>query len=138
MAKRYEVAVIGGGPGGYPAGIRLGQLGKKAVVIEAGDVGGVCLNWGCIPSKAVIHAAELRAEISHAQDFGIGTGQAPVELPKLRDWKNGILTKLRGGIKGLLKANGTDLLEGRATFTAHDLEVALKGGARRRSSSSRR
>ena len=128
--KRYEVAVIGGGPGGYPAGIRLGQLGKNACVIEAGDVGGVCLNWGCIPSKAVIHAAELRTEITHAQDFGIGTGQAPVELPKLRDWKNGILTKLRGGIKSLLKANGVDLVEGRATFTGpNTLEVKLtKGG----------
>jgi dihydrolipoamide dehydrogenase len=65
--ERYEVAVIGGGPGGYVAGIRAGQLGKKAVVIEKEHLGGVCLNWGCIPSKAIIHAAHVRAEV---KEFG--------------------------------------------------------------------
>ena len=64
-SDRYEVVVIGGGPGGYVAGIRLGQHGKKAVVIEREHLGGVCLNWGCIPSKAIIHAANVRTEVKH-------------------------------------------------------------------------
>ena len=81
MAERYDAAVIGSGPGGYPAAIRLGQLGKRAVVIERGDVGGVCLNWGCIPSKAVIHAAELKEEVEHAKSIGIGNGE---EVPVVK------------------------------------------------------
>src|SRR5688572_23685979 len=130
MAERYEVAVIGAGPGGYVCAIRLGQLGKKTVVIEKGDLGGVCLNWGCIPSKAVIHAAEVQAEFVHAATMGIGTGaEVPVDLGKLRGWKQGILTKLRGGIAGLLKANGVTRLEGTATLTGpKTLTVTSKDG----------
>lgn len=118
MAERYEVAVIGGGPGGYVAAIRLGQLGKKTIVIEKNELGGVCLNWGCIPSKAVIHAAELRHEVQHASKaFGIGTGEVPVDLGKLRAWKQGIVKKLTGGIGQLLKANQVTHVRGTATLT---------------------
>lgn len=116
--ERYDAAVIGSGPGGYVCAIRLGQLGKKTVLIERGDLGGVCLNWGCIPSKAVIHAAHVRHEISHAQAFGIGSGEeAAIDLPKLRGWKEGIVKKLHGGIGGLLKAAGVTLVKGSATLT---------------------
>lgn len=115
---RYEAAVIGGGPGGYVAAIRLGQLGKKTIVIEKGELGGVCLNWGCIPSKAVIHAAELRHEVQHASKaFGIGTGEVPIDLGKLRAWKQGIVKKLTGGIGQLLKANQVTHVRGTATLT---------------------
>lgn len=115
---RYEAAVIGGGPGGYVAAIRLGQLGKKTVVIEKGELGGVCLNWGCIPSKAVIHAAELRHEVQHAsKTFGVGTPEVPVDLGKLRAWKQGIVKKLTGGIGHLLKANQVTHVRGAATLT---------------------
>jgi dihydrolipoamide dehydrogenase len=118
MAERYEAAVIGGGPGGYVAAIRLGQLGKKTIVIEKGELGGVCLNWGCIPSKAVIHAAELRHEVQHASKaFGIGTGEVPVDLAKMRTWKQGIVKKLTGGIGQLLKANQVTHVRGTATLT---------------------
>ena len=132
MSEQYDVAVIGGGPGGYVAGIRLGQLGKKTCVIEMGDLGGVCLNWGCIPSKAVIHAAEVRHESAHAKVFGIGSGELPdVDVGTLRDWKNGILKKLRGGIAGLLKANGVTHIKGRATLTGPtSLEVEGADGAK--------
>lgn len=132
MAERYEAAVIGGGPGGYVAAIRLGQLGKRTILIERGELGGVCLNWGCIPSKAVIHAAELRHEAERAQAFGIGTGEMPLDLSKLRGWKEGILKKLRGGIAQLLKAAGVEVVRGSARLTGpHDLEVELAAGGKR-------
>lgn len=130
MADRYEVAVIGGGPGGYVAAIRLGQLGKKTIVIEKGELGGVCLNWGCIPSKAVIHAAELRHEVQHAsKSMGIGTGEVPVDLSKMRTWKQGIVKKLTGGIGGLLKANQVTHVRGTATLTGpKSLKIAGADG----------
>jgi dihydrolipoamide dehydrogenase len=130
MADRYEVAVIGGGPGGYVAAIRLGQLGKKTLLIEKGDLGGVCLNWGCIPSKAVIHAAELRHEVKHASAFGIGTGaDVPIDLPKLRSWKQGLIKKLQGGISSLLKSNAVTHVRGTAVLTGpKTLEVTDKDG----------
>lgn len=130
MADRFDVAVLGAGPGGYPAAIRLGQLGKSVCVIEQGDVGGVCLNWGCIPSKAVIHAAEVRHEATHAAHLGIGDGTAPaVNREKLQAWKNGIVTKLHGGIGQLFKANGVTLINGRGTLTGpKTLTVDLTAG----------
>lgn len=128
--ERYDAAVIGSGPGGYVCAIRLGQLGKKTVLIERGDLGGVCLNWGCIPSKAVIHAAHVRHEMSHANAFGIGTGaEAPVDVAKLRGWKEGIIKKLHGGIGGLLKAAGVTVVKGSATLTGpQSFQVALNAG----------
>lgn len=101
--ERYDVAVIGGGPGGYVAGIRLGQHGKKAVVIEREHLGGVCLNWGCIPSKAIIHAANLRHEVEAMKD--IYSAVPDVDSTALMAWKDGIIKKQRNGIAGLLKAN---------------------------------
>ncbi len=132
MAERYDAVIIGAGPGGYPAAIRLGQLGKKVAIVERGDVGGVCLNWGCIPSKAVIHAAELREEMRHASDFGIGGGgEVPVDVAKLRGWKQGIIKKLHGGIGQLFKANGVTLIKGTGALTgptAVRVEKAEGGG----------
>ena len=129
MAQQTDVLGIGGGPGGYPAAIRAAQLGKKVVLVEKGELGGVCLNWGCIPSKAVIHAAELRKEAEHAAAFGIGAGQMPVDLAKLRAWKEGILKRLRTGIASLLKANGVELLRGTAKLTGPKAaEVVLADG----------
>jgi dihydrolipoamide dehydrogenase len=116
MARSFDAVVIGSGPGGYVAAIRLGQLGKKTAIVEKNPTfGGVCLNWGCIPSKAVIHAASLREEIVRAANYGIGTGALPpLDLPKLRSWKQEIVKKLTGGIGTLLKANGVETIKGRA------------------------
>lgn len=115
MARSFDAVVIGSGPGGYVAAIRLAQLGKKTAIVEKNPTfGGVCLNWGCIPSKAVIHAAELRKEVARAAAFGIGTGATPpLELAKLRSWKQEIVKKLTGGIATLLKANGVETLRGK-------------------------
>src|SRR5678815_3607391 len=92
--QRFDAIVIGAGPGGYPAGIKLGQLKVKAAVVEREYMGGVCLNVGCIPSKAVIHASKLYEKMSHASDIGIGIASAPtLDMKKLQTWKGGVVTK---------------------------------------------
>ena len=114
--KTYDAIVIGAGPGGYPCGIRLGQLKQKVLVIEKDQPGGVCLNWGCIPSKALISAAGLYEKAQHSAVMGI---KATVELDPnaMQDWKDGIVKRLTGGVKQLLKMNGAELISGTATIT---------------------
>ncbi len=126
-SERYEVVVVGGGPGGYVAGIRLGHLGKKTLVIEREHLGGVCLNWGCIPSKALIHASNLRHEV---EAFGDVFSAVPsIDNAKLQDWKNNIIKKQRSGIGMLLKSNKCDHLEGEATLVGPGkLSVKTKDG----------
>lgn len=112
--SRYDAVVIGAGPGGYPAAIRLGQLKVKTAIIEREYMGGVCLNVGCIPSKAVIHAAKTFEKIGHADDLGITVGKPTIDMAKLQAWKGGVVGKLTGGVKTLLKGNGTQVIEGTA------------------------
>lgn len=125
--ERYDVVVIGGGPGGYPAGIRLGQHGKKALVIEREQLGGVCLNWGCIPSKALIHAANVRSEVQHFGD--VFSAVPDIDTTKLQAWKNALVKKQRGGVASLLKGNGCAHLVGDATLVGPNaLSVKTKDG----------
>jgi dihydrolipoamide dehydrogenase len=126
-SKSFDVAIVGGGPGGYPAGIRSGQLGKKAVVIEREHLGGVCLNWGCIPSKALIHAANLAGEIHEFAELGIKAKQVEIDPTALQAWKDGIIKKQRGGVKSLLQANGCEHMKGEATITAKNTLVVKSG-----------
>jgi dihydrolipoamide dehydrogenase len=114
--QRFDAVVIGAGPGGYPAAIRLGQLKVKTCVIEREYMGGVCLNVGCIPSKAVIHAAKTYEKMAHAGDIGIQVGPASIDMKKLQSWKSGVVGKLTGGVRTLLKANGVDIVDGMATL----------------------
>ena len=110
---RKDAVVIGSGPGGYAAGIRLGQLGISAAVIEREQTGGVCLNVGCIPSKALIHAAKTYEKLSHSDDMGIALSAAPtVDMVKMQTWKNGIVKKLTGGVQQLLSVNKAELVPG--------------------------
>ncbi|MBI2376770.1 MAG: dihydrolipoyl dehydrogenase [Deltaproteobacteria bacterium] len=126
--KSFDVAVIGGGPAGYVAGIRLGQLGKKAVVIEREALGGVCLNWGCIPSKALIHAANVVSEVHESDKLGI-KGQVSVDSKQLMAWKDGLVDKQAKGIASLLKSNDCAHLVGSARITSTmTLEVTTKEG----------
>ncbi len=112
----YDVIVIGSGPGGYHAAIRAAQLGQKTACIEKEYVGGVCLNVGCIPTKALLHASEVLREAKHASSFGINFGQPEINIQALNKWKNKTVTKLTGGVKSLLKSNGVDLIMGQATL----------------------
>ena len=119
---RCQVLVVGAGPGGYVAGIRAGQLGLDTIVVEGDKAGGTCLIRGCIPSKAMIHAAErfesLQQHSAKDGHMGISVEAAPVvDMAALVSWKDGIVDRLNKGVEGLLKAAGVDLVKGWATFT---------------------
>src|SRR5690348_13315074 len=96
--QQADVVVLGAGPAGYVCAIRLAQLGKKVTVVERGMVGGVCLNVGCIPSKALIYAGGMFEKISHAEEMGIEVKGASLNLPKLMKWKESVVGKLTGGV----------------------------------------
>ena len=123
--KDYDVVVIGGGPGGYVAAIRASQLGMKAAVVEKEHLGGICLNWGCIPTKALLRAAELRHNLEHLSDYGIEvTGEVKVNLAKVVERSRGVANRLSGGVAHLLKKNKVDVIEGVA-------KLWRKSGAKR-------
>ena len=126
---RVEALVIGAGPGGYVAGIRLGQLKKKAMVVERDKPGGICLNVGCIPSKALINAAKYYDKLRHGADIGILADNLRVDMGKMQSWKGEVVGKLTGGVRTLLKANGCDYRTGIAKLTSRNtVEVTDKDG----------
>src|ERR1017187_772570 len=96
--KVFDAIVIGGGPGGYPCAIRLGQLKQKVAIIEKDEVGGVCLNWGCVPSKALINASHTYEKAKHGESYGLFAENARMDTLKLQEWKSGIVKKLTGGV----------------------------------------
>ena len=113
---RTEVCVIGSGPGGYVAAIRAGQLGKKVVCVEKAAPGGVCLNVGCIPSKAMISAAKQWEKLSHLSTMGISVSGQSLDAGKLQDWKSSIVDKLTSGVRQLIKSAGGQFVSGTATL----------------------
>jgi dihydrolipoyl dehydrogenase len=115
--KTYDAIVIGGGPGGYPCAIRLAQLKQKVLCVEKDEVGGVCLNWGCVPSKAVIATSHTFEKVKRGESFGLFVDNPRIDANKLQDWKEGIVKKLTGGIRTLFRGNGVDLLYGDARIT---------------------
>lgn len=126
--KTFDAVVVGGGPGGYVAAIRLAQLGKKTALVEKESLGGVCVNWGCIPSKALISAANLVEEIRSASDRGIVAEPPKVNVAKLREFKDEVVKKMVGGVGFLEKGNGVEVVKGTATFVAPNaVEVSLPG-----------
>ncbi len=117
----YDCVVIGGGPGGYVAGIRLAQLKQKVVVVEKDRLGGVCLNYGCIPSKALIHAAHTYEAAGHSEEMGIRAQGVALDVEKLQAWKGAVVSKLTGGVAALLKGNGGEALIGEAEIVSPTL-----------------
>lgn len=127
--KSYDAIVIGGGPGGYVTAIRMGQLGLKTLVIEREYMGGVCLNWGCIPSKALIYAAGLCEKLRHAQSIGITAGEIKVDVKTMQGWKEGIVKKLTSSVATLVKGSGGAIVMGTARLTgAHTVLVERTDG----------
>lgn len=136
--RSFDVVVLGGGPGGYPCAIRLGQLGLKVACVEAEEYGGVCLNWGCIPSKALISTAHQYEKAGKAGEQGISFGSVSLDVAKLQSWKNGIVKKLTGGVRLLLKQNGAEAIEGMGRFLDDKtLEVTRANGDKLRVSATR-
>lgn len=117
--KHFDVAVIGGGPGGYVAAIKAAQEGKKVCLVEKDKVGGVCLNRGCIPTKTLLKSVEVLNAVKHSAEFGVAgvdVSAAAIDMIKLQKRKNGVVQKLTGGVAMLLKANGVTVFSGSAAF----------------------
>lgn len=130
QAYDTQLVVIGGGPGGYAAAFYAADLGMKTTLVDL-DVnpGGVCLFRGCIPSKALLHAAKVLSEAREAQNFGIEFGQPKVNLNKLRDWKNGVVKQLTGGLGVLAKQRKVTFIQGRASFVnSNTISIEKSGG----------
>ncbi|MBT1510064.1 dihydrolipoyl dehydrogenase [Bradyrhizobium sp. SRL28] len=125
-----DMLVLGAGPGGYSAAFRAADLGMKTVLVERYDtLGGVCLNVGCIPSKALLHTASVVDEVRHLPDHGISFGAPQIDLGKLRAFKDGVIKKLTGGLAGMAKARKVEVATGVGAFLdPHHLEIVSAGG----------
>src|ERR1700712_1356946 len=108
----YDCIVIGSGPGGYVAAIRAAQLGMKTAVVEKDRVGGRCLNYACIPVKAVLRVADVLAEVRDAGDFGISVADVSVDFAAVGERRQKVIQTLTGGVSGLFKKNKIDVIEG--------------------------
>nr|WP_314357193.1 dihydrolipoyl dehydrogenase [uncultured Achromobacter sp.] len=132
ITKTTTLLVIGGGPGGYVAAIRAGQLGVPTILVEGAQLGGTCLNIGCIPSKALIHAAEEFDKARHyagESALGISVSQPAIDITRTVSWKDGIVGKLTGGVGALLKKNGVQVVQGWASLLdGKTAEVATADG----------
>ncbi len=125
-----DTIVIGSGPGGYVAAIRAAQLGQKVTIVEKGDLGGVCLNVGCIPSKALITAGHRYHDAKHSEDLGITAENVKVDFSKVQAWKGTVVEKLTSGVGGLLKGNKVDIVKGEAYFVdANNIRVMTENSA---------
>ena len=118
MNTHFDVAVLGAGPGGYEAAIRCTQYGLKTALIEARELGGTCLNRGCIPTKALLHSAELYEEAKDAAKFGVSTGDVSYDYTKIAANKDAVVAKLRGGIASLEAAHGVEVINGFGKLTS--------------------
>ncbi|GAC1428193.1 MAG: dihydrolipoyl dehydrogenase [Candidatus Velthaea sp.] len=121
-----DALVIGAGPGGYHAAIRLGQLGKKVVCFDRDEVGGVCLNWGCIPTKALLHVGEVVRQIDHAAAIGITVPQAQIDREGVAKFKDSVVKANVGGVQGLFKTNNVQFAYGDASFKDKNTVVLKK------------
>ena len=111
-----DTIVIGAGPGGYVAAIRAAQLGQKVTIVEKGELGGVCLKVGCIPSKALLSASHRFHNAQHSEDMGVIAEKVALNFDKVQEFKNGVVNKLTGGVAGLLKGNKVEVVKGEAYF----------------------
>lgn len=122
----YDLTIIGSGPGGYVAAIRAAQLGLKTALIEEREVGGTCLNRGCIPTKSLLHSAEVYHTVAHCESFGVVADNINVDYARIASRKNAVVKQLRSGVEHLLKSHGVHLLRGRGVLEDRNM-VAVTG-----------
>lgn len=128
--QSFDLVVIGGGPGGYVAAIRASQLGMKTAVVEKAELGGICLNWGCLPTKALLRSADVLRLVQRADDFGVVVGQPQVSLDKIVSRSRAVSSKLQRGVAGLLKKNKVTVIQGTAKLLGQGrLSVETAKGA---------
>jgi dihydrolipoamide dehydrogenase len=120
VADTYDLAILGSGPGGYVAAIRAAQLGMKVAIIERERLGGICLNWGCIPTKALLRTSEVYHYMTHASAYGLSVEKAGFDLARIVDRSRKVAGQLNAGVKGLMKKNKVTVVEGIGTLTAKD------------------
>ncbi|MGC0362575.1 dihydrolipoamide dehydrogenase [Rhodococcus sp. 27YEA15] len=113
---KYDLLVIGGGPGGYVAAIRGAQLGLRVALVERDALGGICLNWGCIPTKAMLHGADVAHTLGELDKYGFSSASVEFDITKLVEFSRGVSARLSGGIGYLMKKNGVEVIEGTATL----------------------
>ena len=114
MSQNYDVLVIGGGPGGYVAAIRAAQLGLRTAVVERDRLGGICLNWGCIPTKALLHGAEVAHTLANLEPLGFSASAVDFDMARLVEYSRSVSQRLSGGVEHLMRKNGIDVLIGSA------------------------
>lgn len=125
----YDVVVLGSGPGGYVAAIRASQLGLKTAIVERESLGGICLNWGCIPTKALLKSAQVFEYLNHAADFGITVGSTKANFPEIVKRSRGVADKMSKGVQFLMKKNKIDVIMGAGTLkSANEIEVKCADG----------
>src|SRR5213080_4277367 len=118
MAEPFDVIVIGGGPGGYVAAIRAAQLGMRTAVVEKDEPGGRCLNYACIPAKAVLRVADVLSEVDEAGDFGINVSGRDVDFAAVSERRKKVISTLTGGVSGLFKKNKIEYIAGHGAVTS--------------------
>ena len=129
----YDLVVIGGGPAGYAGAIRAGQLGKKVVCIEQERAGGTCLNWGCIPTKALLKSAELYEKIKKSESFGISVKDVSFDFAKVMERSRGVAGQMAKGIEFLFRKNKVDYVVGKAQVAAPGLVEITEGESKGKS-----
>src|SRR5438093_4071542 len=124
----FDLVVVGGGPGGYVAAIRAAQLGMKAAVVERDELGGICLNWGCIPTKALLRAAEINHLLHHLDQFGLKAGNVSYDAKKLVARSRAVAKQLSNGVAYLLKKNKVAVFDGTAKLAGNGKLAVTKDG----------
>ncbi|HEX5184654.1 MAG TPA: dihydrolipoyl dehydrogenase [Allosphingosinicella sp.] len=128
MADTYDLIVLGSGPGGYVAAIRAAQLGMKAAIVEREKLGGICLNWGCIPTKALLRTSEINHYLTHASAYGLSAEKTGFDLAKIVERSRKVAGQLNAGVKGLMKKNKVTVVEGEGTLTGKGGLSVVKDG----------
>ena len=126
MNNSFDVLIIGGGPGGYVAAIRAGQLGLRTALVEKRHLGGICLNWGCIPTKAMLHGAEVGHAMRHADQLGFSVGEIAFEIRRLVEYSRSVSQRLTDGVAFLMKKHNVTVINGEGRLLERG-RVAVRG-----------